>query len=281
MWRERLFWPIVIGALVIGAFGIFASLRWYFSDQEIVRSFGETLFISGFLSITVDRYVKWKMLHEVSRDVSKFLIGWQLPKEMQDRIGQLMKTDLVRRNLDIHYRMVRTEEIGRVVLRVRFSFDLVNLTDHKVDYQQYVAFEKHDNPQIQKLECDSSDERARYKLDGTGISQTKPDEPGVVEAYGPLIKIKPNRTDHGTTYRVAGAYSIVFPEEFSDIFSFATPTINVTVTADWPDDIDFIAPPADVTTTNRWEYNRIFLTSEHIHVRWFKKQRATQRVADL
>ncbi len=280
MWQERSFWPIGVGALVIGAFAIYASLHWYFPAQEIVKSFGEALFISGFLSITVDRYVKWRMLHEVSSDVSKFLIGWQLPKEMQDRIGQLMKTDLVRRNLDIHYSMVRTAE-RRVVLRVRFSFDLVNLTDHKVDYRQYVAFEKHDNPQIQELECASSDERARYKIGGTEIAQTKPDEPGVVEAYGPPIKINPNRTDQGPTYRVAGAYWIDFPEDFSDIFSFATPTINVTVTADWPDDIDFIAPPADVATSNRWEYNRLFLASEHIHVRWFKKQRTTGPVADL
>src|SRR6266566_763165 len=74
MTRETGFWLITITALALGCFCIFASFHWGFQGQELVRSFGEALFIAGFIAITVDRYMKWKMLHEVSEDVSKFLI---------------------------------------------------------------------------------------------------------------------------------------------------------------------------------------------------------------
>jgi hypothetical protein len=211
------------------------------------------------------------MLHEVAADVSKFLIGWQLPREMQDRIGQLLRTELIRRDCAIHYTITHTEKPGRVKVKTSFSFDVINLTNHTVKYQQYVAFEKHDRPQIQKLECYSDDQSATYKLDGNEISREKKDEPGVIEAYGSRIEIRPNRVEGGIRYRVAAAYSMEFPEDYSDIFSFAGATVNTTITAEYPSDIEFVAPPADVNTMDRWEYHRLFLPAEHIHVRWLKK----------
>lgn len=81
--RMYSFWIRLIAALDLGSFAIFASLYWSFSwyvEAELARSFGEALIIAAFIASIVDRYMKWRLLHEVSEDVSRFLIGWRLPR---------------------------------------------------------------------------------------------------------------------------------------------------------------------------------------------------------
>lgn len=67
---------------------------------------------------------------------------------------------------------------------------------------------------------------------------------------------------------------MILPESYSDVFAFAAPSINATFKAEHPDDIEFVAPAADVETRKRWQFNGLFLTSEHIRVRWFPKGNA-------
>lgn len=103
---------------------------------------------------------------------------------MQETISHLLRAELIRGNLTIHYN-IRRSEPGRLTVEETVSFDVVNLTGGPVDYRHYIALEKHDRPTIHRLECNSSDGAACYVLTGTQIeSHDKWDEPGVIEAHG-------------------------------------------------------------------------------------------------
>jgi hypothetical protein len=260
--------------MVSGAFGIFAAIHWSFRGHELAGSFGEALFIAGFLSMTVDQYVKNKMLHEVSHNVSKYLIGYELPVEAQDRIKELMSCRIIRENYAAFYEATKSETPGKLKLEVTISYDVKNITHHNESYKQYLALEQHDLPAIIELKCESSDSRATYHREGKDVSSV---HDGVVEAEGPLITIKPAGKGGGPTYRVSDKHSVIQSEEYSDLISFLAPTINVTITAKFPPEITFIAPsetPSEATEANSWEYKRLFMPSEHIRVRWFKNKSA-------
>ena len=268
MQRKWLFWVICVGLVLAGV-----GLN-YWSKNEFSRAVGHALIIAGFLAATVDSFLKERFLKEASWDVSKYLIGYNLPAEIQDRIRELMSTQLVRRHFEIHYRLSRpTEEAaqGKFKFHVEYSYELENVTNQTQQYQQYWAAEEHDNPVLLELRCDSPDAKAVYCLDGSKVTREKEGEPGVIEAAAKKVKIPPHNLSRSLYYRFAGKYTLLVPQDHSDIVSLVGPTINVTITVDVPNDVEFVAPVADVATTKRWEYRRVFLPGEHIHVRWFMK----------
>lgn len=270
--RENRWFFHMISFLLIGLGIVFT----YWPPYEFLRLVGHAFIISGILMATVDRFVKERFLREVSWDVSKYLIGYNLPLEIQDRIRDLMRTQVIRRDFELRYRLSRLAgqvDSAKLKLELEFSYELENVTNQVQPYQQMVAFERHDNPTLVELRCDSQDSKAVYFLDGSKLLKEKDDEPGVVEGYGKKIKLPPHNREKGMKYRIGGKYYFIVPEDYSDLFSFAGPTISVTAVAvEVPDDLEFIAPVGDVSTTKRWEYRRVFLPGEHIHVRWFKKR---------
>ena len=239
-------------------------------SEKPLEAFGEALLIAGFLSLTVDRYAKWKLLREMSKDVSQFLIGYQLPEKAQDKIKELMGCKIIRQNLDIHWKIQTGQDPAKVRVTVNFSFDLINITGEEQPYQQFLLVEKQDNPVIEEVECCSSEKADSYRYAGQGISHDKVDEPGVIEALGKKLTIKPNKDGHGPTYRVGARYSMTLPQDYSDVFAFGAPTLKVTITDDVPPGFEFHAPDADLSMTNRWEYNKFFLPNQHVRVRWRK-----------
>lgn len=269
MWGTLRFVAGCIALIVLGVLLVYAF------DSEFAKLTGHALVIAGILALTVDRFIKERFLKEVSWDVSKYLIGYNLPPEIQDKIRDLMRTEVVRRNFELRYRLTSPAQPSippKLKLEIEFSFELENVTSRTQVYQQHVAFEKHDKPSLVELRCDSTDAKAVYCWQESTLLEEKDDEPGVLEAFGKKIKIPPHNCEQGKTYKIGGKYFFVVPEDYSDLFSFFSPTINVTAIAvDVPQDLEFVAPLGDVSTTRRWEYRRVFLPGEHIHVRWFRK----------
>jgi len=67
---------------------------------ELAVSVAHALVIAGILALTVDGYLKARLLKEVMQDTAKYLIGYELPAEIQDRIHEIMGTALVRHNCE-------------------------------------------------------------------------------------------------------------------------------------------------------------------------------------
>jgi hypothetical protein len=257
-------------ATVIALFGVGLVLIFLpipYLDQGFAHSLGDALIIASILAISVDFYLKDRVLREVSSDVSKYLVGYRLPGEVQDRIRSLLQTRWIKRDCRIRLRLTAIPD-GRVRIEVRVSRNVENITTEEESFQDKIAYERHLPQTIIELRCDSADTRAQYSIDGHDLANEKPDEPGVMEVVGRTVRIPPVHESVGRYYQFTILYEANYPENYSDIFVFDLPTINVVVEAECAPGFRVTLPPADITTPNRWEYNRLFLTGEHIRYRW-------------
>jgi hypothetical protein len=233
----------------------------------------EALFGASFLGLAVDYYAKRDLLEELVRDAAHLLIGFEMPKLVQSRIVQIMKTTLVRHDWTIRYRI---EPDGkRVRVHIESSFILRAYAGKAVKYQALLEFEQTERARVEVMRCDSTDSDARYHL-----SKLTPRTDERVDRFsGTEITIQ-----EGQDYPVSAKYSVEAPHEGSDVFVFGGPAVNVTViTEDNPDyDLD-LAPTNDVDvirTPNRWEFRRAFLEGQHLRVRWMPREHTPLTLLD-
>jgi hypothetical protein len=270
--RRKPFVSFLVTVAILFASGVFFQLGQppYFKTQ-FFESLGHALVIAGILALTVDYYLKNRVLQEVSADVSKYLIGYQLPGEVQDRIKGLLQTTWVRRNCNVRCRLTElADEPGHVRLEVAISDEMENITNEILPYTDTLEFEKHDPERIVELRCDSEDKRARYRLIGDALNDAvkeKKDEHGVMVAQGKRVRIPPVRNTK-YKYRFSAKYEVTYPENYSDLVSFKWPTIGVSLEFECPETFRITASPADLEGNNRWEYKRLFLQNDHVRFRW-------------
>jgi hypothetical protein len=271
-------------SMVIVLFGAGVALLYFkipILDETFAHSLGHALVIAAILAITVDVYLKERVLREVSSDVSKYLIGYRLPEEVQDRIRALLQTRWIRRNCTIRFRLTElVAKPGFVKIDLVVSKDLENITTEEEAYQDTYEYEKHLSEKILEMRCDSSDTRATYRIEGEALTKEKRDEPGVMQASGKKVKIPPAHESLGRYYRFSTRYESEYPNNYSDIVSFDQPTIGVIFEAECPIEFRVSAPAADVFTHNRWEYRRLFLPGEHIRFRWERIPGETEKPGD-
>jgi hypothetical protein len=264
-------WGFYVVCCLLLAVG--ALLHWQGGD--LAKGIGEATMISAILAATVDVFVKRRFLKEISWDVSKYLIGYSLPEEIQDRIRELMATRLMTYEWEVRYRLtpVPDTQPATIQLEVSYCYKVENLTSQKQDYQQHLQFEKRDKAEIRELRCDSKDTAANYVLSGDNLARESPDQAGVVEAKGTKIKIPPGNTKAGQIYRISGRYALTLPSDYRDSIVFMQqPAKTVAITVEAPETLEFSAsPPADVHTRHRWDYNRVFTPGQHLRLRWFTR----------
>jgi hypothetical protein len=264
-----LFWGLLLVAVGFGLLSIFYLSHRFESLQSAFESLGHAFIIASFLAATVDLYVKNRLLKEASYDISKYLIGYALPNEIQDKIKEAMRINLVRRDLTIAYTLSPVPgNPDRLFADVLYVYKVENLSNQGVTYQHRMSFEKHQNPKVLEMRIDSEEDRRvnESKLD------LSPEESSLVSTFAlKPFTVKPRTKNPDVTYECSIKYRIEFPTEHSDAFAFVYPTINVRLTAEWPLDIEFIGPYGEPTNTNRWYFKRGFLVGEHVSFRWRKR----------
>lgn len=240
--------------------------------EEGFTALGHALLIASILAGSVDGYAKGRLLKEAMHSMSKYLIGWELPGELQDRIKNIMGTGLVRRNFHIHYKISLIElDPNHVTLTVKMEYEVENLTHQKQRYRQTLTLEKHLRAEVLEMRCNSQDVASQYyksnhldRLEQEIDAKTK-----IIGAYGNDIQLLPKR--HGLKYNFSHTYTCQMEIEDSDIFIFAGPAINASITVECPDEIEFVANSSERMSENRWDYDRSFLAGEHLTVRWFRR----------
>lgn len=237
-------------------------------SERFSAAMGDALMIASILGLTVDYFLKERVLREVSADVSKYLIGYRLPVEVQDRIRFLLQTQWIRRNFYIRCRLTEINA-ERINLEITVSHDIQNITSETLPYQHFIEFEEHDPERVLEMRCDSNDPRARYRIaDGDIQVREKPDDPGVMQVLGRKVRIPPVHESIGRTYTFISRYVVDYPSHYSDAINFSVPTINVILEVECPNSYRITASGADVSGHNRWEYRRLFLPGENVTFRW-------------
>ena len=235
---------------------------------------GEALIIAGVLALTVDGYVKEHLLKEASQDIAMYLVGYQLPPEIQGTIKDLMSTNLVARGVHLHYELsLPKQSPGKVLAEVTLTYHVDNISNKKRSYKQRVYQQNTFSPAFLELRCDSNDEKGKYHLGARELSlQLKGQEAEfVAKVVAPEIQLRPRDQAGSFRYQFTAKFTLLFPEDYSDFFVFDDPAIGVIITAGYPEQLDFIGP-SDPDNINRWEYDRVFFGGEQTTVQWRKKR---------
>ncbi len=268
-------WVFYPGLLVLFAAGL-ALMFWGHKNKsdnfiaEILELLGHAIVVAAILAATVDLYVKKLLLKEAASDIAKYLIGYKLPEELQDRIRELMGTTLFRRDVRIHYKMSQSpEKMDKFLIEVEYKFFIENPTNGKLPYIHSISFPIHPAPTVFEMRCDSNDERVSYYLGKDKIKRET--VPSVVKFSGKKVQIKSKMRNPNLKYEFSVKFAYERFKNDSDYFAFMEPSIEFTLTAAYPDTIEFVGPETQINR-DRWHGDRIFLRGEHVSFRWFEKE---------
>jgi len=195
--RQELKFLAVLLVLAVFGLGLITAAH-YFPVLWVLRrsltvSVGEALIVASVLGLTVDRYIKQYLIRKASKDVSKYLVGYNLPEEIKARIQALMGTALIRRNWQIAYTLDPLPLTDEVIIDVRYTFELENVSNTVQYYEQGFQAEKHLNPLMLEMRCDDPVNKFRLVAEsGKSLGKDQPGVPGLIQALAPKIPILPS-----------------------------------------------------------------------------------------
>lgn len=253
---------IVVGTLLI-------YIATPYLNTEFAHALGHAFIIAAILAATVDHYVKERVLREVSLDVSKYLVGYRLPEEVQDRIRDLMQTRWIRRKFEVRFSFTEHRN-QKLKIDIRISEEIQNITSEPLEYQDSISFAKHEPATLLELDYDSGDAGGAYHLGREELVDRQTESEGRYISTGNKVRIPAVAEALGENYRFRARYELLYPVPHSELITFNQPTIGVSIeVSDIPEGYRiYVDPPADVTAHHRWEYRRLFLPGEHIQVLW-------------
>ena len=273
LWRlvrknpKHTFW-YVVGVLFLA--GILLLLIQVPSiNADFSRALGHAFIIASILAATVDHYLKERVLREVTLDVSKYLIGYRLPQEVQDRIRDLLQSKWIRRRFDLRIAFNELAGGKKTKVDIRISEELQNITSETLPYHDVLEFDQHEPFTVLEMRCDCEEADCGYFLEGGQLNAIRTEANGVISFKTQEVRVPPVANTLNA-YRFGARYELTQPTKFSELISFSIPTIGVSIEiTDHPPHYKFhVSPLPDVQAHNRWEYRRLFLPGEHIKIIW-------------
>jgi hypothetical protein len=271
------FFFIIILLAVVGIALLFVHFP-FLQNDEFPHSLGHAFIIAAFLAGTVDQFVKERVLREVTLDVSKYLVGYRLPEEIQNRIRELMQTKFIRRKFEVRCKFEETQGGNKLKADIIITDELQNITSEALDYTDTLEFERHETAKVHELKCHSDDISASYRFDVEQLRELTVTNDTHVTVSGKGIIIPPIAESVGRVYRFQSRYIQQHPIDFSENITFKQPTIGVSVEiTDYPPGFSFfVTPKADIITHLHWQFTRLFLPGEHITITW-KRNSSSKR----
>ena len=262
-------WIVFISLIVLGLI-LHAAYQESWPLHKTAGALSDALMIAGFLGITVDYFAKNRLLREAALDISKYLIGYRLPPEIQDQIRHIQTIALVRYNFEIRYRLIPHETISdKMRVSVEMCYMVKNFSRISQTYTPAMAAEDIESPIFESITVIqghgqtyhlSKDNQAEHLE-----TQISPD--GHHRAEGRPIIVEPNSNEGNTTdlsCKVIKRYGLILPNDYHDVVSFFHPTIGVTIQVDYPNthDIRIDEKGEALHSGNTWEFRRLHWTGK-------------------
>jgi hypothetical protein len=249
----------IVGAILIalGVWGI-----WKAPEHSIRHQVAEAAFIAGVLTITVDPFLKRRLLKEASKDIFHHMLGFGLPPEIRNRLRDIaLKTTLYRKDMESNCTF--EHDANEVRIEFEYRFEVVNPSNHKASFNQRLEFEKHERAVLRSVSC--STQGNRY---GKGATLTPRKDDEVMIWEGPSVGIPPATSGLKTVF--TAAYSVTRPLPDFHTQHFVQPTIGFSLRVrKKPVDLKVTASPADPPhCQDQWIYKQLFMPGEHIEMRW-------------
>jgi hypothetical protein len=263
--NRKQFWAVVATLLSVGGFLALVDLP--LPGPELYKSIGHAFVVAALLASTVDLYFKKVFFKEGLDDISKFLLGYALPPEIQNRIRTLMSMELVRRNYHITITFPPQISGASMPVKVKQSFELDNITESNIWYRHSHIFDQSDTISSLEISSDSDGDAVNY----TGGNVPTETNEGKTIVTWLLTKIPAQNWSKKKIYNYELRFTMK-EKHFRDghNFNFHIPTINLTIDVEPPKGLKImvLVPDPDVVSGNHWEYKRLFTTGESIRVQW-------------
>jgi hypothetical protein len=242
----------------------------------------DALLIAVFLAATVDLYLKKWLLKEAALDIFQFMLGFQLPRGVTDRIKNIVQdAALIRRDCELRWILKWVDDKKDLVwAELEVTYFMENSSNEDMSYvQKTSALDPNEpNTKVEAMWYHSSQTEDDYRIDGDRLKVQEEDEAGNhwIKAEPRIIPFRNRERDLDCTF--GAKYCSQNLSHDDDKYTFVHPTLNVRVVVDAPADLKIkVDPKADRTHLgNRYEYSRLFVDNESVTVHWSKQPPAKQ-----
>jgi hypothetical protein len=231
-------------------------------ESRYVAELAIAFWIAGFLTITVDPFVKRRARREATRDIFHHMLGFKLPECIRTRLQEMVETTKLYRE-DVIQHIAMTEEGDFVRFLVEMEFEVINPTQHTRDFEPLVQFEPGERPELISVICFGD---ANYGQ-GAALSEAKGGL-GALEYRGKGVPIP---SDGRRRFKYE--YAIKLPTSLGFWFlNFVLPTVGLSLTIKSPDNFRVRATTSDLASPpGEWRYpKRLWMDKEHLEIVWSK-----------
>jgi hypothetical protein len=249
----------LIGLAVLGG-GVFGLVR---GHGDLCYRLSDAAIVAGVVTVAVDPFVKRKLVGEISKDIFRYLLGFELPKAIRDALqDHLFKTANYREDVQIEAEVASVGDHVDVVMTA--TGKVVAIKDCK--YNQYAAFEESEQGQVLGASIQGNRDSSKdYVLTSDNIVLLpKPDEPMVFEWNGATVEM---RAGEKLSYRLQ---TKIQRARFDFLVqNFGAAILGGTIVrVSGSDDLEVTASKSERLTGNEYSYERVFLPGDHIQIRW-------------
>ena len=254
--RRQIPWPIIVGVLVVivGAAGILSC------PNSLGVRFSEALFIAGFLSLTVDLYLKRKLQRDVARDIFHHLLGINLPIEIRESIkDSVQQNHVYRRNMEIEARATCID--GSVRLEISISSQVIAATN--TTYEHKHLAEDAERPTLLEVSLTSATSpKLNYSYKNVHMEK-KDDEPEVLQWRKKTKLVRGQEVYTYSRFSVEG-------RGLHDFWTlnFGSPVIHPRLRVYGDEKLTVTASLASHVNANEYFYQKVFVVGDHLQIRW-------------
>jgi hypothetical protein len=276
-WTLRKFYRFVLPFIVVACAGL--ALRLGYRDtwpvQDTIHVLGDALAVGAVIALTLEFFASRVLIDDAAKELSERLVGEGLPRRLQAAIADVVHhTSIVADEVQVRYAIaVDPQDASQVIVTVHRSYRATNHGRANVEYTPLLAEEHFHSPEFISLHCDPGDAGGVYSLIGNQLCVEVDPNSRAHTVRGKSVTLKPHHSDPTSSQcRSSWVYRLTTPSVYSDVISFATPTLDTTIIRDViPSDFSFTATNDSRWTEHsegHWVYRQALLPKQHLRVWW-------------
>jgi hypothetical protein len=257
--------PTWIMAAVLFSIGLWLKIR---TSWSIAPQIADALMIASILAVTVDPFLKNKLIDEFAEDVFEHMVGFSHEPEIKHKIREIaFGTHFYQRNYDLRC-VVSPNTKGGVSIAASKKLQIINQDLEGHEFKPGWRFAIADNARA----C-----RITHLIDGLENPHIEtPDfsekEIGYADGYAKPVKIAPERK--GVESRFLAECIFDAPDDYYHPMYFQHPTIGVDITVEAPDGWRvWIGGQADESNRAAFHSDKLYMPLSKVEIHWRKPLR--------
>ena len=248
------------------------SLRGYTSK------IGEALLIGTVVSFTVDRFLKAELLAEIARDVLRFTVGYDLPEQVKQEVGHILRLPFVRRNFEMKLTITpHPTDPDYVKIKMLTCFEVENLSKRKQTYNFTSSISVSTYPELGQSAITQFEMTGRKAF---SLSQEEIEKQAIDDMHFRKVTKQISLSPEGNEKTVFTTERVIyFSADDTYVLDILEPTLGVVIDIFAPDGFDwsvYFPVRGDVETfpekkPSKFRTSGVFLPGQFVSIKWTKQ----------